>query len=355
MKLLLGCSALLLGTPTLTLAQGEGGTDPDGWSEVDAELVALEDADEEGDIQVSGWITTIWADSDTVAPPATTKLNGFFFDAIRVELDGERAGYSWKLSFDGFNGTTNIFDAYVRGPMGENLTWTVGRFRAPFVRSGLMPENRYLFLAPTRNGLLYRGRAIQTQGGMLHYNHDDHLAVQLAVQNGFDGTNDEHMITIIGDGVPMIEGAYGAPDELQGQAAIAFSDDSVLPKGQALLAEAAFTYGRFYGAFEIADYDRDYTAADLGTGVITVPAQGRGNTTPWAITGSALIDAADEWEAAVRHEDYDDLLGREVTTLGVNKYLNGHDAKLMFNWLYTNLSGATPSQSLIAIGASVSF
>jgi hypothetical protein len=360
MKLLIGCSALLLVTPSLSLAQGDGGAGTEGWSDFDSDLAALENAEEEGSIQVSGWITTIWADSDTVAPPATSKVNGFFFDSVRVELDGEREDYSWKLSFDGFNGTTNLFDAYVRGPAGDDLTWTLGRFRTPFVRSGLMPENRYLFLAPTRSGLLYRGRSIQTTGGMLTYLHDDRLALQLALQNGFDGTNDQHLITaratasIIGDGVPMIEGAYGAPSSLEAQAAIAISDDSVLPNGQALLAEAAVTHGRFYGAFEIADYDSGYTAADLATGVITIPAQGRGNTSPWALTGSVLIDEASEWEAAVRHEDYDDLLGREVTTIGLNHYLEGHDAKLMFNWLYTSFSGA-PSQNLIAIGASVSF
>ena len=126
------------------------------------------------------------------------------------------------------------------------------------------------------------------------------------------GTDDYNItarvaMDLMGDGAGSTnEGAYGAGDGTCLSIALAFSDDGA-SGADATYAEAYFTSGQFSGSVEMVDTDAATPTA------ITVT---------YAFTGN--------WELGVRIEDADD--GSDDTmTIGVNKYVSGHDIKWQVN------------------------
>lgn len=57
--------------------------------------------------------------------------------------------------------------------------------------------------------------------------------------------------------------------------------------------------------------------------------------------------------ARARYEDLGDGLNRDTLILGVNRYLVGHDAKVLFN--YRSTSSDTGDADIFAVGFSLTF
>lgn len=99
--------------------------------------------------------------------------------------------------------------------------------------------------------------------------------------------------------------------------------------------------------FEVVDYDKGYTSP------IFYPDDLEGDSTPWSLTASWVF--LEQWEAAVRFEDYDEALKqREVLSVGVNRYVAGHDLKWQLN--YIDIDGEFGSDNqFIVLGSTLAF
>ena len=86
---------------------------------------------------------------------------------------------------------------------------------------------------------------------------------------------------------------------------------------------------------------------------LTDPLEGRGDTDPYSLTASYVLGARRVWEVAVRYEDLDDGLDRETLTLGLNRYLLGHDAKVLLNYRTTDSDAG--DEDILGVGFSLSF
>src|SRR5690606_35448683 len=130
-------------------------------------------------------------------------------------------------------------------------------------------------------------------------------------QNGSDGIIKDMFYSarvtcdVMGDGVAMLEGAYGAGDALGLTVGGAIGEDSGVDNGLVWALEAALTSGPFSVAAEMADFDTDWSEFS--------------DSTPWNATASFMF--SDQYELAARYEDLDDEADSVTYTIGVNRYV----------------------------------
>ncbi len=344
--------ALLPCFPTLFSGSALAGDD---WIDLEsavAELDLQKATNGSGGPVLSGFVRVNYAHSDDIdftGDDEPDELSGFSLDAARLQFAGDFQGWGYFVSVDGFSGSLDLLDAYVTIPCTDVFSAVVGQFKTPFLRTGLMDEDRLLFIAHTRNGIFYsvrdRGAQFQLDQGAFH--------AQAVAQNGSDQEAEELLLTArasvdLGGGLArvdnrMVEGAYGAPDEFRAELGIAVQDDQALDDGEVLAAEGAITVGRFYAQAEILAYGE--------SPAFPVDAM-RGDTDPFSVTGSFMLDP-EHWEIALRYEDFDDSLDRVLGTAGVNYYLRGHDLKFQLNAFHLDSDGG--DEDTLAAGATVSF
>jgi len=344
----------LIGALALAATSTPGIANENEWLSMDSELESLRSFSTQADgPNLSGWIISSlrFADDVTGGVDATGSANdvgGFNLDSVRLNLAGSVSDYSYMVSaelgdgfgdagvFVGGNRGAILLDAYVDWTVGESVNFRMGNFRQPFLKSGLVSRNRTLFTDRSVLGGISSGRmaGLQISGDF------EKVRWMLAAQNGIDGVGDEFLITgrveldVLGDGVGDIEGAYGASDEASLTVGIAGSDEGGHSDGQNFAADASFTSGAIFASFEIM-------AVDDGSGV--VPAVGTlwsgingvqplvglsdiSDTTPYAATVAYMI-GEDEYEVALRYEESDNSNDDTALTLGVNRYIHGHDIK----------------------------
>lgn len=247
---------------------------------------------------------------------------GWDFRAVRVEVLGDLGhDYSYKVSFDLASGAASLRDAYVDWKITDGIKGRWGRYKVPFVRSALISRSKLLFLQRTAIGEMLNirdlGVSVSGQFEMVNF--------WVNAQNGSDGVikdmfyNGRITFDVMGDGVAMQEGAYGAGDAMGLQFGAAVGDDSGLDKGLIWAIEAALTSGPFSAHAEMVDGDTDTLFND---------------TTPWDATVSFMF--TDMYELALRYEDFDDLANSTAYGLGVNRYIAGHDIKWTLQWYRTD-------------------
>jgi hypothetical protein len=177
---------------------------------------------------------------------------------------------------------------------------------------------------------------------------------QLAIHNGADTVGSDHQVTgritldVAGEGVQEREGAYGAPQELAATIGVSGTDDQGLDNGEIVAFEAAMTMGPISFQGEYLNYGRTYDLDVLG---IPIPGS-RSDTNPYSLTASAMV-VPDRVELALRFDDFEDNLGRELLTAGANYYFEGHAAKLQLN--FTHLDSLGGDEQILALGATVAF
>ena len=283
-----------------TLVCATGFASETEWPELDRELEALSStlSTLDGGPSFGGWlITTYDSNSDT-------DTGDFDVSDVRLDISGSNGDYGYHVTTD----MSAVVDAYATFGIG-GLSATMGAFRAPTLTSALIDRNQTFFIDRSALGGANAGR----DGGLMVNGDMGTVGWALAVQDGSDGPADDYNITgrvamdLMGDGAGSTnEGAYGAGDGTCLSIALAFSDDGA-SGADATYAEAYFTSGQFSGSVEMVDTDAASPTA------ITVT---------YAFTGN--------WELGVRIEDADD--GSDDTmTIGVNKYVSGHDIKWQVN------------------------
>ncbi len=371
----------LIGALALAATSTPGIASENEWLSMDSELESLRSFSAQADgPNLSGWIISSLRFADDVAggvsaglPPATPNdVGGFNLDSVRLNLAGSVSDYSYMVSAelgdgDGAgpaNRTSMLLDAYVDWTVGESVNLRMGNFRQPFLKSGLITRNRTLFTERSVLGHLASGRmaGLQVSGDF------EKVRWMLAAQNGLDGIGDEFLITgrvevdVMGSGVGDIEGAYGASDEACLTIGIAGMDEGGHRDGQSFAADASFTSGPVYASFEIASFD-DGSPTPAPTnlqgsvwgGVNGVPLVGLtdiSDTTPYAATVAYMI-GEDEYEVALRLEESDNINDDSAVTIGVNRYINGHNIKWGLSYTMFDTKAALPADDIDVIALSL--
>ncbi len=359
---------LVYSAAALTLVSAPGVASENEWSSLDQEIASLTSSlnTQNTGPKVGGWIISSWRFSDDIdadpSTPSSDDENGFQLDQARLEVSGDAgSGYSYKISVElaesetisasgvDTNGDTFTFttstgqlatlkDAYATWKIGDMVTGKMGQFKQPFLRSGLVSDNKLLFLERTLLGELFSGRDL----GIMFSGQFDTIDWHVAAQNGTDGIAEEYLFTgrvtanLMGAGVGKVEGAYGAGEETNLTAGVAVSDDGAFSDGMALAGEVAMTTGPFALAAEIVDLDTDI-----------------GDATPWDVTGSYMF--TDMYEVALRYEDVDDSDNTTLWRVGVNRYTQGHDIKWMAQFASSDSDLAALEVDEFALGLVVSF
>ncbi len=338
-------------------------SDPnDEWVALDESIASLSasiDASESGSAQLWGFSKFTFAASGDLPAGTDLEYQGVAIDAARLYLDGSHGAFAYRLSMDFFSGSSGVVDAWASMELTEGASMRAGQFRTPFLHTAQIEANRSLFLLPTRNALFYRVRDQSRRGLMIDIQHGP-LQWSTAVQNGFDITVDNHLVSsrmeidLLGQGLGDTEGAYGVPSTPHLTTGIAYSDDASGEEGLALAADVTLTALDFYCQVEAVRYEADYTDLDVASGHI-LPSErdaGRGDTTPVSLTVSHLVPTT-HWEIAARYEDFDDVLERELLTVGFNRYYQGHDAKVQINFSTETSTG--DDADTFGIGLTLSF
>ncbi len=338
-----------------------GALEDSSWESLDETVAALATSLGSGaeDASLWGFVKPTYGASGDLPAGSGGDYSAVAIDAARLYFDSAIGGATVRLSTDFASGTASLLDAWARFVVTEGANLQVGQFRTPFLRTANIEANHNLFILPTRNSLFYRVRDGSRQGAMLSIDHGP-MRWDMAAQNGFDQTVDNHLISsrvelnLLGEGLGDAEGALGAPAEPQVTAGVAYSNDKSGDEAVAIASDIAITMSRFYLQIETVSYETDYTALDVASGHIlgTELDAGRGDTTPISVTCSHLIPG-DLWEVGARYEQFDDVLGRELLTVGFNRYYKGHDAKVQVNFSTESSSG--DDADAFGIGLTLSF
>lgn len=336
-----------------------------GWSGLDQEINSLSAslaAQNATGPKLGGYIITsldyegdpvVVDDANDNGVPDTGEVSegddtlGWDFRAVRVKVKGDLGhDYSYEVSFDLADGDASLRDAYVDWKITDGITGRWGRYKMPFVRSGLISRQKLLFLQKTVIGDALDSRdlgvAVSGQFEMVNF--------WINAQNGLDGItkdmfyNARVTFNVMGDGVAQIEGAYGAGDALGLTVGGAIGEDSSLDDGLVWALEAALTSGPFSIAAEIADFD-----AQIGGDLA--------DSTPWDATISFLF--TEMYEIAFRYEDLDNDFDEVHYTAGINRYVAGHDIKWTLQYMRVDtdqeVDGIGFDSDQVSLGLTVGF
>jgi len=350
------------GVLALTVASAAARAEDPGWSGLDLEIESLSaslQAPAATGPKVSGYIMTsldyeaepaTWDDANDngIADPGEVTegedVLGWKFRFVRFAVSGNLGhDYSYLASFELSSGEAAIRDAFVSWKLADGITARWGRYKVPFVRSALVGDTKKLFLDRTNiaNQLNFRDLGVMASGQF------DKLGFVVNAQNGSDGPiedmfyNARATFDVLGDGLGLLEGAYGAGDALELVVGAAIGDDSGIDDGVRWIAEAALTSGPLSFAAEYADFGADV-----------------GDNSPWDATASYLI--SDEYELAARYEDYDTDADETSYSLGVNRYVAGHDLKWTLQYVRYDTDTESPEgialeSDQVSLGLTVAF
>jgi hypothetical protein len=352
------------------------------WLSLDQEIESLSSSLNQsgGGPEFSGWVFASWNFHQEVSPSTATfpatgdKAQYFLLDSVRIRVDGQVANYGYRIEYDfadpnsaGF-GTTlaGLLDAYGYVTVADTVMFTVGNFRTPFLRSGLLDRNRLMFTNRSDLGFQFAARTT----GLMASGTFETLDWYLSGQNGTDGLAKKYLFNgrlewdILGGGVGMLEGAWGAPKELAWTIGGAIQDDGGVSDGLNWAADTELTVGGFYLQGEVVGFDEGTVATPglLGSSILLAPQlgtlPGREDTTPWNVSASFLFN--DMYEIAARYQNVDDTGDTTAWAVAINRYVLGHDIKWTAQWeqVETDTAIAPPGEDsfgVFSIGMGLSF
>lgn len=360
---------LVYSAVALTLVSVPGFASDNEWSSLDQEIANLSSslsAQNNPGPKLGGYIKVRFAyskDEDALfgGPPNNQDESGFKLDKVRIEISGDaNQDYSYKVSFDLATGTAVLKDAYVQWKLADNFRATMGQFTKPFLMESLLSDKNLLFCQRTALGEFFRPR---DTGAMISGNFDT-IEWSVSAQNGIDDSgaqvkqNDFNYsarlaANLMGAGAgKRIEGAYGAAQDTNLTAGIAWADNKALEDQDVIGADFALTSGPFSFAGEVVHFGKGDTTEGFPSKDGSDLHWGSNNTfvsidpsdeTSFDLTLSYLFTP--EYEAAVRYEygkaDTGNLApgaddpSVEAWSLGVNKYVQGHDIKWTLQMIKT--------------------
>lgn len=326
----------LIGCAVLCIPASPVGSTDDGTLQLDRELDALAKnvpSQSGPETHVGAYLKTSF-DYDS-----ETDTRFFNIDRARVNFDATIDKYSARVQVEAAAGSAQILNAYGAWQCNDYLRTTFGRFQTPLYWNTLLEPNRDLFILRTDSGEFWIGGApgqLSENMGVMLDGAVSKLHWTAAVQNGVDSTADQMAFTgrlrfdVLGAGVGMTEGAYGAPEEAAFSVGAGYFNDqgardntNTRVDGDVWAFDAQFTQGLFAANGEYLMYPKN---ADN----LINPASLLNDANPWAVTASYMI-VANKYEIAARYHDADDASNSRDITLGVNRYIVGHDVKVQLN------------------------
>jgi hypothetical protein len=272
----------------------------------------------------------------------TDDLSGMRLYDAQIWVSSRMGAYEVFIKADA--GETNAFppvtgdgvtsfdlrDAYVRTDIVDGVQLWWGQYKCPFLASSAVGEGRLSFIDRTRLGELF-GSAPAYQPGVAVTGDWDAIHLKVSVQNGADGTSDEHGIVLrgeymIGEGAKHHEGAYGSAGGLNATVGLGyFKDDGDvggMEFGKAWGVDAYVTSDNLSFHAEIVDMDEELAINTLGNTT--------DDATPWSATVGYLLPDQ-PWEVLARYQDLDTETDATLIGGGVNYFVNGHATKWQLN------------------------
>jgi hypothetical protein len=331
------------------------------WLELDREIISLASSlasSQDG----LGWTvllraTATYSDDELLTGDDDVEVSGFKLDDADLAFWGAVGECTWRLSVD-FGGLSQsssssegtptssssdvvLEDAYVRWACGEYLDVQFGQFkpRVSYTNS-VDPENQ-LFIDRTVLGAVYD---FWEPGVAANGHYEDFFRWQASLLNGSNGQESDHLYVLRGEfhygtGAGDIEGAQGANDDINGGVGITYVHDDTLAGADTdvWVLDARGTFGQFALGFEIANLDDDVLLSTGGSDFSRFsggqPLFLLGDSTPWSLTASFLLNS--EFEFGVRYEslDNDEFDGggdgpdNRIIAGVVNWFMSGNNCK----------------------------
>jgi hypothetical protein len=350
--------------PPATPAQQSGAE----WTELDRRLDELSTELETGrEPLIRAWVQASWRTSSSGAVAAQNggRLSGFRVDSARVDFaqrwDGFGAVVQLDFASDFFapsgslqEGQGTVLDAYATWWFQPEVSWSMGRFRRPFLRSSELSRDALLFLDRTTLGEIFAVR----DEGILFSGDFQSLRWGGAIQNGEDGLSNSSLYSLRVEieptlrGAPPWEGARDAPEETALTIGLAFSYEDGVKDGLVYSMDAALARKPFALAFETVWFEegpfalRNPALAPIGL------AQPVENTRPWAATASVIV--LELQEIAARWQSTDDIYGTESLGLAVVRHLAGPAARWIIQWDHVFTTAPSGDFDLFGVGLLVS-
>lgn len=366
-KLVISALAASVASATALASESE-------WADLDRDVQALSaslNGLESTGPKLDGRLRFVYESSGDIDIPVGTggemnDLGNFRLLEARLKATGSRGDIGYVFQAE-FAGTVRLLDAYINVPIGENLRVRVGQFKALVTRSALVSSGKLFFTDRNLIGALFSGR----REGIALLGTFDAFEWSVTVQDGFDAEGDEYFYAIrgqihfLGEGLAdeAPEGAYGAGEEIQGTAGVAYFDDGELDDAAGLLIEAALATSQYSLSAYLADLDEMvYTgnSGSFGPGNLfgSVFTGGALNdTSPFGLMGTFMITQATDtqggWEVGARFQDLDDMNDTNILEVGVNYYGCGHNYKYFLNW--ENVDNDILDIDIIRLGVALGF
>ncbi len=366
----------VLGALALTAASAPSLAGEKDWLTHDRDIESLAASltqNTGGGPTISGFIRSSYAtSSDVTVAPSGNDLGGFSIDDARLIISGSIGNYGVVMEVDGSTdsdlavggpfgfpstgnpgpyggaaygstggvGSLGVLDAYATFAITDQIKGQIGNFRPPFLASSLRNEDGMLFQDRSflGQGWAFRDQGLQVSGSF------DMLNFAVAVQNGADSAGDELVIagrvsfTVMGNAPGKNEGALGQGDETSFTIGVGYYNDGQLNDGTAIAVDGQFGMGALSAGFELVDLEQDFLGDEA---------------TPYNVYVGYMV-VPDEWEVAVRYEDFDSNTDTTAITAGVNWYHNGHAAKWHLNYITVTDDVSANEADIIQVGMTAS-
>lgn len=354
---------LVFSACALTLTGSVALANDSDWAQLDKDVQALSASlqDVEGTgVTIGGRIRVFYDNSGDVQPngPLGNDLGGFTAYNARLYAHGTTsAGVGYRLENDFATGL--LLDAFIDVNLATDINLRIGQFRG-FVLNEAQIDSGNLFFADRSQvaaAVSGRGTGAAVTGNF------DAFEFGVTVQNGGDGIGDDLFyairggIAILGEGTQLVEGAYGAGDEMEASAGIAFFSDDAVDDADGVALEATLASNMFsLQAAVLSLGDVAITSTNEINEVGVIPLEG--DTTPWSIGGTFMLtDGTSDygaWELGARFQDLDDSISTRLIDIGANYYADGHNMKYTIGWTQIDVDGDN-DVSLFRLGVNTRF
>ena len=367
---------LVFGACALTLTGGIAAANETDWSQLDQDVQALSASVQglEGTgLVIGGRIRAAYENSGDIAVNAMEDLGGFGLYNARLFATGTTAnniGYRFEYDFAGGTSTAGgasgsgvLLDAYLDIPVGADISIRAGQFRGFVLNESQIDSGNLFFFDRSVNAAAFAGRT----NGLAVAGDFDAFNWGVTVQNGSSGIVGDSVgddlfyavrggIALLGEGTQAMEGAFGASEEMEASAGVAYFNNDSFDDGDGFAVEAALASSQFSVQANLLSAPDDIGAlagnadfAERGTGLGALII---GDGTPWSLQGTFMLTQPNSdygaWEIGLRYQDLDDAANTDAIDVGANYYVDGHNMKYIINW--TSIGSDLGDIDLIRIG-----
>jgi len=369
------------------------GTGGNEWAALDSEISGLASTLKPSQ-DSTGWSVLLRAvfsySADDIATGGGNNpdTSGFNFNDADAAFWGNQGAYKWRLAVDiddndagaaaGGHNAIVLEDAWVGWTCSDYLDAMMGQFKPRLLHSSVVDPEKQIMIDRTVIGsaLDFHDDGVAVSGSLDYFNY------YAGILDGQNGHERNHMYYArgeyqIGSGAGEYEGATGSSDQLNATIGVTVLHDDTngdldadgSKDNTSFLADFSGNVSQFGFGFDVAMLDNDTflaTSPDYsnlsdssdGTGApLATPTPALvlfGDSTPWSLTGSYMLNS--EWEFAVRYEDLDNGdqggPGNTVVSVGADWY-KGTYSRWQAQYSIISADGNFNDGNILEVGYSV--